>query len=122
MKKLFRIVDACAPLALCHASGADEETVLRVATSYNFKPGRGMLDWEWLQAAADLGLKLEKVRIKRKTLKRFLEMFPIGLYIVGTHDHLFCVDNGVVFDPRERMRVGMPANNRFVVGVWRVIS
>ena len=70
MKKLKKIKNACAPAALCHASGGiDEETVLRICRSSGFKEAEGMATEEWQEAAHDLGIRFRSIPIDPCILK-----------------------------------------------------
>lgn len=117
MKLLKRIEAACAPVALCYVSGIDEETVIRVCAMHGFEAGEGMTDEEYLEAAADLGLKCYRTRIKDVRLREFIRKHPTGLFLVATRDHLFAVDNGIVADCRNPNRPGL---GRIVKAAWRV--
>jgi hypothetical protein len=119
MKKLKSIPGACAPTALHYASGIDEETVLRVCSFYGFEANQGMDDSEWKNAARDLSLDYRQISIQPCTLKQFIKNHPAGLYLLGTVDHIFCLDNGVIVDPRNPH---MPGLNRKIKQAWRVIK
>jgi hypothetical protein len=118
MKKLLKIDGSCAVVALAHASGVDEETVLRVCTSCGFEAGSGMDDDDWQEAANCLGLTLKQVRMKPMALYSFIKKYQDGLYLVGTVDHLFVVDNGIIFDPRNPTPPGL---RRSIKQAWRVV-
>ena len=120
MKKLLTIDGCCAVLALHHVSGVDEETVLRVCTLRNFHPKKGMEDRDWKAAADDLGIKVRGLAMEPCRLKRFIETHPDGLFLLGTHDHLFCLDNGIIIDPREKMAGRYPGGRRIIKQAWRV--
>ncbi len=116
MKKLRKIDGSCAVCALCYVSGLDQETVLRVCALHGFEAGRGMFDEEWQDAAEHLGLKFRKVPESECRLKTFMSKYKKGLYLVGTIDHIFVLDNGIIIDPKED-KEGM---GRIVKGAWRV--
>lgn len=120
MKKLLTIDGCCAVLALHHVSGIDEETVLRICTLRNFKPKKGMADKDWKAAADDLGIKIRGLIMEPCRLKRFVEDHPTGLWLLGTHDHLFVLDNNVIVDPREKQRGKYPGLRRVIKQAWRV--
>jgi hypothetical protein len=120
VKKLKKIRNACAPAALCHCSGINEDTVLRICVSCGFDIRGGMGDDEWQEAADDLGLKLKKVPTELFKLRDFVQKYPNGLFLVTTQDHILCVDGGVVYDPREKLKGRHPGLNRAVYGGWRV--
>ena len=117
MKKLIKIDSACAVVAICYVSGIDEETVLRVCRSCGFEAGEGMLDEEWMDAAKQLGIRFRRLVIPEMRLKRFMAEHNEGLYFVGTIDHLFVVDNGILIDPRHPTPPGL---GRIVKHAWRV--
>lgn len=107
MKKLNlkKHKNACAVLALRHISQLDEETVLRVCSTAGFDMADGMLEEDIIEAAADLGVTLEKIKYLRKlTLRDFKKKHPMGLFLILTFDHALCVDNGLIYDPREIAR------------------
>lgn len=122
MKKLLKISGSCVLCALHHVSGIDEETVLRVCQLHNFTPGSGMEDADWLEAAKDLGINLRAATYRDCRLKQFVKNYPIGLYLVGTRDHLFVLDNGLIVDPREKMAGRYPGLGRVVKQAWKVIK
>ena len=100
MRILKKIEDSCAVVALTYASQIDQETVLRVCTLHGFEVGYGMEDQEWQDSARELGLKFRAVSLKPCRLRSFIKKYNTGLYFVGTINHIFCVDNGLVIDPR----------------------
>ena len=100
MKKLLSIDGSCALVALRYISGIDEDTMERLCIANNFKPGIGMFDEDWKKVAKALGIKIRSALIEVGTLRKFVKEHPEGLYLVCTHDHIFVVDNGVVFDPK----------------------
>jgi len=118
MKKIKEIDGSCAVCALCYCSGVDEETVLRVCTSCGFEAGFGMDDSDWQDAANCLGLTLRQVKMKPMALYSFIKKYQDGLYLVGTIDHLFVVDNGIIFDPRNTKPPGL---RRMIKQAWRVV-
>lgn len=117
MKKLKKIDGSCAVVALLYVSGIDEDTVIRVCQFHGFEAGKGMEDKDWMAAAKALRIKFRAVAMKPCTLDRFLKDHPKGLYLVGTYDHLFVVDNGVIVDPRNEHPPGL---KRSVKQAWKV--
>lgn len=118
MKKLKEIDGSCAVVALWYVSGIDEETVLRVCTSCGFEVGEGMEDEEWQEAAHCLSVKMRSIPVDQPcTLYKFIKLHPKGLYLIGTFDHLFVVDNGVIVDPRCPRPPGL---KRLIKQAWRV--
>lgn len=93
MKSIAKINGSCAITALQYAADTTEEKALKVCI------GQGLFDEQWMKAADELGLKIKRVVYKPIQLKRFLKKYPVGLYIMGSHNHLFVVDNGRVVDP-----------------------
>lgn len=116
MEKVKKMKDSCAPMALLYASGKDQETVIRVCKLHGFKE-KGMTDVQWKKAAVDLGIEFTGGTIKECTLKKFIVDHPQGLYLLGTCDHLFCVDAGLIVDPKNDL---MPGLNRRIKQAWRV--
>lgn len=120
MKKIKKIKGSCAVVALHHVSGVDEETVLRVCKLHGFEVGEGMEDDDWKEAADDLGISIRAIPFKNCRLRAFVKKYPLGLYLVGTFDHLFVLDNGIIVDPREKMRGKWPGLGRIVKQAWVV--
>lgn len=122
MKKinLKKHKNACAVLALRYISQMDEETVLRVCSTAGFDVNDGMLEEDIIEAAADLGIKLEKIKYLRKIpLKYFRKKYPLGLFLVLTYDHALCIDNGLIYDPRERIKGRYPCDRRIVWSAYK---
>lgn len=111
MRKLIKIPGACVPCALQYASGIDEETVLRICALHGFEAGEGMCDHEYLEAAADLKMKLKRVNVDAEPLNKFMRRHKNGLYLLVTFDHMFVLDSSIIVDPR----------NKRAPGLWRVI-
>lgn len=122
MKKLKKIDGSCAVIALHHVSGVDEDTVLRVCTLHGFEPKNGMDDEDWREAADDLGISVRSMSINPQRLRKFLHGHTEGLFLLGTFDHLFVLDNGLIIDPREKMRGRYPGLGRIVKQAWRVLK
>lgn len=120
MKKLKKIDNSCAVVALHHVSGIDEETVLRVCVLHDFNCKDGMEDEDWREAAKELGIKVVSIPLTPCRLKKFLKEFPTGLFLVGTRDHLFVIDNGIIVDPSERQAGRYPGLGRIIKQAWRV--
>lgn len=93
MKKLHKIVDACAPTAIRNASDLTDEKVAEIFLS------QGFLDEDWKIAAKQAGLRLRLAHDGKIILKRFIKRFGKGTYIVSTWNHLFVVRDGEVIDP-----------------------
>lgn len=120
MKKLRKVEGSCALIALWYVSGVDEETVLRVCTSCGFEAGQGMEDEDILEAANCLSVKTRSVPVEQPcTLYQFIKRHPKGLYLVVTVDHMFVVDNSVIFDPRHPTPPGL---TRRIKGAWKVMK
>ncbi len=120
MKKLIKIDNSCAVLALHHVSGLDEETVLRVCKINDFTPKNGMDDEDWINAAKDLGITVRSVFNGSERLSSFMAKKLDGLFLIGTFNHLFVVDNGLIVDPRAKQWDGYPGLGRLVKQVWKV--
>ncbi len=119
MRKLKNIPGSCAVVALLYCSGLDEDTVIRVCSLHGFERGEGMDDKSWKEASKDLGISIRRVSMRKCRLSTFLNNHPKGLYIVGTFDHLFVVDNGIIIDPRHPTP---PWLRRVITDAWRVIT
>jgi len=117
VKKLKKIKAACAVLALWYISQRDEDAVLRICRAYGFKENEGMYDEDWQKAAEQLGIKMRSVSLEPCRLSQFIKDYPNGLYLMSTRDHLFVVDNGIIFDPRNKKPPGV---GRIIYWAWRV--
>lgn len=119
MKKLLKIKGACAVTALWYvAKLKDEDAILRLCTAHGFVPSEGMCDKDWQKVAEVLGIKMRATFNEPLKLRKFTKQYSIGLYFVGTFDHLFVVDNGVIFDPRCKKPPGL---DRIIKQAWKVI-
>lgn len=117
MNKLKKLRNACAPLALCYISGIDNETVLRVCVAEGFDVDEGMYEEDIIDSSESLGVSLEKIKYLRKlTLQKFIEKYPTGLFLILTLDHALCIDNGLIYAPRE-IHAG---DKRIVYSAYRV--
>ena len=110
MKKLLEIPGACAVIALRYAARTTDELALHACIK------QGQFDNQWQKAAEELGMKLTKVRSRKMLLRGFIKTHQTGLYIVSTHNHLFVVENGEVYDPGW----GSPGLRRTITGAWEV--
>jgi hypothetical protein len=117
MRKLKKIDAACAVLALLYVSEKSEETVLRMCKLHGFKEGAGMSDAEWGAAAKLLGVSARAIPLEACPLRKFIKDHKTGLFLVGTCDHLFVVDDGVIVDPRHPTPPGL---RRTIRQAWRV--
>lgn len=117
MKKLKKIEGCCAVVALLYVSGLLEDTVLRVCKLHGFENGEGMEDSEWQAAAEELGIKFRAIPMEPMRLRKFVKQHSKGLFLAGTHNHLFVVDNGKVVDPNE---TPPPGWGRVIKQAWRV--
>jgi hypothetical protein len=58
--------------------------------------GRGTRFFKYfLQKITDYDIEVVDFK---STVFRFMQNKPIGTYIIGTRDHAFCVDNGIIKD------------------------
>lgn len=119
MRKLRKINDSCAIVALYFVSKLSEELVIRVCKSHGFEVGAGMVDEEWMAAARELGVKTRSVSMQPMRLRKFLNTYPRGLYLVATRNHLFAVDGGIVVDPH---CPNLPGLDRVITNAWRVLK
>ena len=120
MKKLMKIDNSCAVIALHHVSGMDEDTVLRICKFHDFTPKGGMIDEDWIAAGKDLGITVRLVFSGSVRLKQFLTTHKDGLYLIRTHDHLFALDNGIIVDPATKESKTYPALGRLVKWAYKV--
>ncbi len=119
MKKLHKIKASCAVCALWYVAGIDEEAVLRVCRSLGFREGEGMTDIEWKSAARTLDIDIRGIAMQPCTLKKFIKNHQDGLYLLGTWDHLFVLDNSVIIDPRCERPPGL---GRKILQAWIVMK
>lgn len=112
MKKLTKLEGACAVIALRYAADVPDDTAIETCLS------QGMFDVQWMTAARKLGLKLHRVIYRKIMLKRFIKKYPEGMYLLGTHNHLFAVKDGKIFDPHWN-NAGL---SRMVIQAFRVIK
>ena len=117
MKKLKKIKSSCVLAALCYVSEKDEDTVIRICRANGFKDGAGMHDPDWRRAADLLGVSVRGIALEAQPLKQFLKNYPDDLLLVGTCDHLFVVDKGIIFDP---LCAKPPGLRRMILQAWRV--
>ena len=104
-------------IALQYVSGIDEETVLRVCALHGFESKAGMEDEEWRAAAEELKIKTRAMSLSPQKLRRFKRDYPQGLYLLGTCNHLFAIDNGIIIDPRCEKPPGL---DRIIRQAWKV--
>lgn len=117
MKKLLTLEGSCVLVALHYVTGVPEDTVKRYCEAYNFTPKEGIDDKDWIKVAKALGIKMRSQPPLPLLLSQFIKKHKAGLYIVSTFDHLFVVDNGIIFDPRNLKPPGLSRN---IVGAWKV--
>lgn len=120
MKKILKIDNSCAVLALHHVSGLDEETVLRVCKFHDFTPQGGMTDEDWIEAAKDLSISVRMIFSGSCRLGKFINEHKTGLFLIRTHDHIFSLDNGVMIDPGGKEMKHYPGLGRLVKWAWKV--
>lgn len=116
MRRLAKIRASCAVIALCYAAKVPEAEAMLVCVEHNFAKDRGMFDKEWQAAAKKLGLRLKPILEKPTRLERFMRGHETGMHIVATHNHLFIVDSGRLYDPHW----GKPGLSRKVLQAWKV--
>lgn len=117
MKRIKKTEGWCSAVALKYVSGLPEKTVMAVLEHEGFDPSHGAEDSEWLAAAKTLGIKLKSVRIEPQRLRKFIRK-RVGLFFVCTHDHIFVVREGLVYDPM----FGSGRLDCVVRWAWRVIE
>lgn len=106
-------------MALQYISGLDEEAVLRICKHSGFHPSLGMHDEDWKSAADLLGIEVHGMPHSPCRQEAFLKKKREGLYLLGTCDHIFVYDNGIIIDPRGPKTSGM---GRIIKQVWKVIK
>lgn len=117
MKKLRKLKDQCAVVALCYASKVPEEVAIRMCTLHGYKAGIGMADEDWRSAAKSLGIKTCAVPMEHMRIHQFIKEHPTGLYLCWTVNHLFVVDHGKLIDP---MHEPKPSVRRIMQGALHV--
>lgn len=120
MKKIIKIENSCAILALHYVSGLPEDTVIRVCKSHDFDPMFGMSDEDWIDAAKELGIVIRMVFSGSERLGKFFNNHKEGLFLIRTHDHLFVIDNGFIADPGGKETGFYPGLGRLVKQAWKV--
>lgn len=127
MKKFSNIQGGCALIALKYVSKKSQEEVMSACAKYDFVEGAGMHDDEIVGAAKALGIRmsrLKKAEIPYNVeLRGFIKNNPVGLFFLETWNHIFVLDNGIVYDPAqfdsENVTVGM---RRKIIGVFEIIG
>lgn len=124
MKKLSKIKGACVPTALWYISQSGteqtaEEAITRMCLAHGFKPAEGMYQEDWVKVLKLLSIKIRAVTMEACHLSTFLKKHKVGLYLVVTYDHMFVVDAGVIFDPRNKKPPGL---KRTIVSAWKVLK
>ena len=99
MKRILKKDGFCAPAALAYVSGLPEKTVLDICVHEGFDPFHGMDDAEILAAAKELGIKLRPVKCQPQRLRKFIKDHKFGRYLVCTWDHIFVLNDGLIYDP-----------------------
>lgn len=120
MKRLRRIKNACAVIALQYVSGIPEDFVLELCKDCGFDSDAGMEDEEWKEAGRFLGIFTKKIIIKPKTtLRAFIKKYPNGLFFVANTQHIFVMDDGVVRDPKGGFG-GKCGKSRIIKQAWYI--
>lgn len=117
MKKIHRLSGTCAVFALSHVSGIVESKVLEICKSRGFEWGEGMQDDAWIAAAKDLGIRRREMNLEKCKLREFLKRYPSGMFLVGTHNHIFSVNNGAIM---VRPSTEAPDLRVIIHKAWRV--
>lgn len=121
MKKLKRMKNACAILALCYCAQVPEDTAIRICRACGFNEEQGMSDEDIIAAAKQLNLPIRSVLdvplgVPGTRVCKFIKENKEGLFLARTHDHLFVIDNGLIVDPR----IEGASSRRLLRGVWRI--
>ncbi len=114
---LAHIRGACVLCALQYVSKHEEEHVMKICLQNKWAAKRGMQTTEWLKAAKQLGIMLEKTPLTPIRVGRFLKKFTTETYLVETSDHLFVIENGIMIDPREPKPPGLC---RTILSAYRI--
>jgi hypothetical protein len=122
MKKLMSkkyTKNTCALTAICYVSKKDEDLLIRQCIALNMKYETGLTDPQWQKIIRILKIKIKHILPEPVSLGQFIKDYPQGLFIVAQDDHLFVVDNGVIFDPRTKK---LPGLRRTLVQAWKVLE
>lgn len=123
MKKLLSkkyTINTCALTAICYASKKDEETIIRMCIAHNFKFQNGLTDRQWMKIARITGLSFKSQLKEKTTLGKFISKHKKGCYFVSQADHLFVVDDSIIYDPRTKYK-NLPGLKRVIVQAWKII-
>ncbi len=112
MKKLNKIENACAAVALRYAAKEPEDRVIEICL------GQGLFDEQWKAAANKLGIRLREAGGCPVMLKTFIKNNPYGMWIATTKNHMFIVDNGKIIDP-EWENKGL---SRMILGTYYILG
>lgn len=85
--------------------------------AHNYKVKEGMTDRQWMKIARIMGLKIRSCLKEEMSLGDFILKYSKGCYFVGQKDHLFVVDDGIIYDPRT---IELPGLRRLLVQAWKV--
>ena len=113
------VKDACAPCMLHYIVGKDEFAVLRACKSFGWTEPGGMTDEAWRKAASLLGVTIRLQPSEPMELRKVVKLYPKGLFILGTFDHVLVLDHGVIYDPRCEKPPGL---RRTIKQIWRVVG
>ncbi len=122
MKKLRRIRNSCAVIALHILSGVPEEFVLELCKDCGFDSDSGMEDNEWKEAGMFLGIFTRKISIPQgTTLSKFIKKYPHHKYLVANSSHIFIVDDSAVIDPKGPFG-GKRGKQRIIKQAWHIFK
>jgi len=123
---LHSIPNTCAPVALKYLSGKDDVEVTEACLR------QGIFEDEIIEAAKLLGVTLIKMDgMKPMEVRKFQKEYPIGKFLVTTHDHIFVIENKTQVDPYlvtenvKRVNAGkkpIPGTRRMLLEAWKVIG
>lgn len=81
----------CTVRALANVTGMTLEMAMMLAVSAGRRKGRRFSSRKLIEHVKSLGLSFRKVRMKPRTLARFLREHPVGRYYVRQATHAFAV-------------------------------
>lgn len=104
----------CTVRALANVTGISLGLVNRIATAAGRRKGRKFSSHILIEHAKSLGLRFRKVRMKTRTLARFLREHPRGRYYARKAGHAFAVVDGGTDS-------GLPSGTR-ITGAWQYLG
>ena len=94
----------CTVRAFAQVTGVSLEWANGIAAAAGRRKGRGFYSWKLIDYAKTVGYKFRKLRMKPRTLARFLREHPAGRYYLVRSRHAFAVVDGNVLTMMVRAR------------------